>query len=87
MSDEYKPISCDLHSQYELWIMRGQYIKLVWRNAQGVSHIGRVKPLDVRAESGYEFMYFRDASGARRRIRLDHIERAEPVDTEIDQTG
>ena len=32
MSDEYKPISCDLHSQYELWIIRAQELKLAWQD-------------------------------------------------------
>lgn len=79
MTDEYNPISCDLHSQYELWIMRGQDIKLAWQDNAGVSHIRRVKPVDVRAESGYEFLYFQDTTRARERVRLDYILRAEPV--------
>jgi Rho-binding antiterminator len=57
MTDKYKPISCDLHSQYELWIMRGEEIKLAWLDDDGVTHIERVKPVDVRAEMGNEYLY------------------------------
>jgi len=77
MSDEYKPISCDMHSQYELWIMRGQDIKLVWRDDRGITCIERVKPADVRADSGVEYLYFESASSPSHRVRLDHILRAE----------
>jgi Rho-binding antiterminator len=78
MTDEYKPISCDLHSQYELWIMRGQDIKLAWQDETGITHIERVKPVDVRAESGYEFLYFKDSRQSHGRVRLDYILRADP---------
>ena len=76
MSDEYKPISCDLHSQYELWIMRGQSIKLAWLDNQGLTRIGCVKPIDVRAETGNEYLIFSGATDTLQQIRLDHILRA-----------
>lgn len=79
MTDKYKPISCDLHSQYELWIMRGEEIKLAWLDDDGVTHIERVKPVDVRAEMGNEYLYFEDASSLSQRIRLDHILRANSI--------
>jgi len=82
MSDEYKPISCDLHSQYELWIMRAQDIKLAWHDDQGITRIERVKPVDVRAEAGVEYLYFEDSTAFSRRVRLDHILRVNPVNVE-----
>ena len=79
MTDKYKPISCDLHSQYELWIMRGQEIKLVWQDGFGITRIERVMPIDVRAETGNEYLYFEDRSSVQQRIRLDYIRRAKPI--------
>ena len=79
MTDKYKPISCDLHSQYELWIMRGVSIKLVWLDDNGVTHIERVKPVDVKAEAGNEYLYFEGASSFSRRVRLDHILKAHGI--------
>jgi len=79
MSDEYKPISCDLHSQYELWIIRAQELKLAWQDDQGISRIERIKPVDVRAEAGIEYLYFEDTAESPQRVRLDHIFKANPV--------
>ena len=79
MTDKYKPISCDLHSQYELWIMRGEEIKLAWLDDNGVTRIERVKPVDVRAEMGNEYLYFEGVSSLSQRIRLDHILRANSI--------
>jgi len=76
MTDKYKPISCDLHSQYELWIMRGEEIKLVWLDEHGITRIERVKPLDVRADCGVEYLFFRDRAKTSKKVRLDHILRA-----------
>lgn len=81
MSDEYKPISCDLHSQYELWIIRGQDIKLAWHDDNGITRIERVTPLDVKAETGVEYLFFQDKLMLQHRIRLDRIFRASDVDT------
>ena len=79
MTDKYKPISCDLHSQYELWIMRREEIKLAWLDDNGVTHIERVKPVDVRAEMGNEYLYYEGASSLPQRIRLDHILKAHSI--------
>ena len=81
MSDEYKPISCDLHSQYELWIMRGQDIKLAWHDDNGITRIERVTPIDVRAETGVEYLFFQDNSLSHKRIRLDRIFQACDADS------
>jgi Rho-binding antiterminator len=79
MSDEYKPVSCDLHSQFELWIMRGAQIKLAWHD-NNVTRIERVTPVDVRAAEGAEYLYFHDANSRSRRIRLDHVVEAAAID-------
>ena len=73
MSDEYKPISCALYSQFELWIMHGDQIRLAWHAEDNVTRMERVAPIDVRAESGVEYLYFHDANTKPGRVRLDYI--------------
>ena len=77
MSDVYKPINCELHSLYERWVIRAEKIRLAWQGADGITYIERIIPLDVRAEKGEEFLYFKGDAQAQRRVRLDHIFRAD----------
>ena len=79
MSDEYKPISCALYSQFELWIMHGEQIKLAWHTEDGVTRIERVVPKDVRAEAGVEYLYFHDMNSKSARVRLDRIVEAASI--------
>lgn len=79
MSDEYKPISCALYSQFELWIMHGEKIRLAWHTEDSITRIERVVPKDVRAETGVEYLYFRDTHNKSARIRLDRIVEATPI--------
>ena len=80
MSDEYKPISCDQHSQYELWTMRRQQIKLAWQDGD-ITRIARVMPLDIRADAGIEYLYFSASDSDEDRVRLDRIIEAKPLET------
>jgi len=43
----YMPISCDLHSEYELAILRRQWLRLVWADGN-VIHDEVVLPLDLK---------------------------------------
>lgn len=78
MTEEYTPISCELHTKFELWIMHREKLRLAWQDVDGRGHIGIVSPTDMRAQSGSEFLYFTElAEDKSHRIRLDHIIRAE----------
>ena len=79
MSDEYKPISCALYSQFELWIMHGDQIRLAWHAEDNVTRMERVVPRDVRAEKGVEYLYFHDMNTNSSRVRLDRILEASPI--------
>ena len=51
----YMPISCDLHSEYELAILRRQWLRLVWsdeNSARNTIHDQIVLPLDLKTVSG-----------------------------------
>ena len=70
---DYQPASCDLHSQYELAILRRER----WR-IEGVSNRGEEqglpgRPLDLITRSGEEFLQFEADSGERLEFRLDRI--------------
>jgi transcriptional antiterminator Rof (Rho-off) len=56
---DYKPISCELHSSLELWIMHREHVKLAWRTqGRDEVEIGVVMPVDVATEDGAEYLYF-----------------------------
>ena len=72
---DYRPVDCDLHSEYELAIMQRSKIMLSWQDVAGSVHTEAVSPLDLRTRNGEEFMVFSTGTGTEREIRLDHIRR------------
>lgn len=80
MSDEtgdYRPIDCGLHSRYELAIMHGTPLHLLWCDAQGEEHEATLRPLDLRTTpTKEELLVAKDEHGARVEIRLDRIREA-----------
>jgi len=77
--NHYQPISCALYSEYELAIIRGQKIKLVWQQNQQ-TNIAFITPLDLKTEDHQEFLIAQDHNRDMLRIRLDHIRSQEFVD-------
>lgn len=71
--DDYTPIECGLYSEYEVAILHQIVLKLHWRDAQGMDHIDRVKPLDLQTRNHCEYLVAQDSEGNRREIRLDRI--------------
>ena len=70
--NNYQPISCELYSEYELAIMHGQKVKLVWHE-QGQSRIATVMPLDLVTRDHQEFLIAEDHQREPLQIRLDFI--------------
>lgn len=57
MSHEtYQPIACSQYDLYEMAIMRGQLVDLIWRDEQGVAQQARVKPVGLQTHEGQEFL-------------------------------
>lgn len=77
MSD-YKPISCSAYDVYEIAIMHRQRLRLAWSEGN-VLYDQTVTPTDLQTHTGEEYLLFLDAEGASRRVRLDHIRKAEPL--------
>ena len=80
--NHYQPIACDRHDIYEIAILRGQSLRLKWRQ-QGETHQHTVRPRDLVIADGAEWL-IADApgdadseSGLRLRLRLDWINHAE----------
>lgn len=70
--DNYQPVSCAVHSEYELAIMHRQKLTLTWQ--EGDQQLtATVLPLDLVTERHAEFLLAEDQSGQTLRIRLDQI--------------
>lgn len=77
MSHEtYQPIACSQYDLYEITIMRGQLVDLIWSDEQGVEQQARVKPVGLQAHDGQEFLLIlRDPEkkDVMASVRLDRI--------------
>ncbi len=74
----YAPIACARYSEYEVAILHRQKLHLRWRE-DNVFHDQVVLPLDLKTQNHEEFLICRAASGETLTIRLDRIQRMEPV--------
>ncbi|HEY0721119.1 MAG TPA: transcriptional antiterminator, Rof [Gammaproteobacteria bacterium] len=79
MSDHYRPIDCNLHSQYELYIMHKELLRMAWLDEQGQEHIDLLTPKDMSTELGAEYMVCENGHHLQMKIRLDRIVRATPM--------
>lgn len=70
--DSYQPVACGLHSEYELAVMRGKPVRLIWLDDTGDEMHENVIPLDVYAREGEEFLKV-EYGGSVVEIRLDRI--------------
>lgn len=74
MSDQYKPVSCELHSHYELWIMHGSRVDLLWLDENNVMQKSSAVLIDVRPRESAEYLVFiPDKLADAVEVRLDKI--------------
>ena len=78
MSNDYKPVSCATHSEYELAIMHKQVLSITSRNKDGIRYSEEVVPLDIITREKAEYLVFRDQNGVKKEKRLDKIIEALP---------
>ena len=76
MSD-YKPVSCDAHSGYELAVMQRTAALVRWKEGDATRE-ARLLPLDVETKDKEEFLVAMDPDRKQLRIRLDRILSFEP---------
>ncbi len=79
MMSDYQAISCDLHSRYELMIMRRQRLRVSGRSDRGEERDLEVLPLDIVSRSGEEFLLVETREGERLEFRLDRIGAVVPL--------
>lgn len=69
----YKPISCNLHSQYELAIMHKSKLELSWSAEGQTLTATNILPLDLQTKNKAEYLIAQSASNENLCIRLDQI--------------
>ncbi|KRT54060.1 WYL domain-containing protein [endosymbiont of Ridgeia piscesae] len=69
----YKPIPCMLHEQYEFAALKMRYIELVWLDEGGTERSIKVKPIDLFAKQGAEYLKGKTPAGEICLLRLDQI--------------
>lgn len=72
-SDTYQPISCELHSQYELAIMHKNKLQLSWHSHGQIITETNISPLDVNTKNKAEYLIAVTTDNKNLCIRLDHI--------------
>ena len=77
MSD-YKPVSCDAHSGYELAVMQRTATLVRWQEGESIRE-ARLLPLDVETKDKEEFLVAEDPDRKQLRIRLDRILSFQPA--------
>lgn len=70
---DYRPISCDLHSQYELLAMRRARVLLDADAPEGAVRGLSCRVVDVYTRDGAEYLQVVTDAGERRVYRLDRI--------------
>jgi Rho-binding antiterminator len=77
--DPYKPIPCAEYDTYEIAIMHGEHLQLVWRDDSRRHTISVVKPVDLKTRKGAEFLVATTDEGKTLQLRLDHIQSCKSV--------
>lgn len=69
----YTPVSCELHSQYELAIMHKNKLCLSWIDEGKLVSETDITPVDVQTKNKAEFLIAKTAEQHELIIRLDQI--------------
>lgn len=73
MTTDYSPVSCDLHSEFELLAMRRALVRLDAQLSGEEIHDLECRVLDVQTRDGAEYLELEDLTGRRLSCRLDRI--------------
>jgi transcriptional antiterminator Rof (Rho-off) len=73
---DYRPIPCGQHSDYELAIMRREWLLITGRSNRGDEQGLRCQPQDLVTRTGEEYLLVRTEAGDTLEFRLDRIESA-----------
>ncbi len=75
MNQDYQPVSCDLHSQYELLAQHRATVTIHYQDEQGAEQHFHGRVVDVYTHDGAEFMKLENEAGETLTVRLDRIDR------------
>ena len=75
---DYKPVSCEAHSIYELAVMQRKTARVRWQDDDGGVIETRLQAIDVETKNREEFLIARTSDSEILRIRLDRILSFEP---------
>ena len=73
-NEPYVPVSCSIHSEYELLIMHQDKIQLRWLDDKGITALDMVTAKDLQTKAGEEFLVVEDRHGKQYHVRLDKIQ-------------
>jgi len=73
-SNDYEPISCDLHSEYELLAMHRTPVTVQYLDDDGAEQHFQGSVTDIFTRDGAEYMRLQGKDGTLE-VRLDRIER------------
>lgn len=68
-----------MYDTYEIAIMHGELLQLVWKDETNKHNIGVLKPLDLQTCDGAEFLIARTNEGETLHLRLDHIDSCKTI--------
>ena len=72
MSD-YQPVSCEIHSEFELFIMHNTQLEIHWQDENRNEIVMQVMPQDIQTHNKEEFLQANNTDGEQLSIRLDRI--------------
>lgn len=70
---DYQPVSCELHSQYELAIMHKSKLELSWLSNGELVTQTNILPLDVQTRDKAEYLIATNDKNENLCLRLDQI--------------
>ena len=77
---DYRPVSCDLHSEFELLAMRRGRVALEVVDETGHRHGVSGQVMDVSTRAGAEYLELVTDAGERVAYRLDRLARVRTAD-------
>lgn len=77
--DSYIPIPCAVYDTYEIAIMHGELLQVVWKDELGQHNIKVLKPLDLQTRDSTEFLIVQTDEGKRLQLRLDRIQSCKKI--------
>ena len=72
-TDIYQPVSCELHSQFELAIMHKNKLQIIYKAENNSTITDIITPLDVQTKNKAEYLIALSPANKNLTIRLDVI--------------